>query len=321
MYSHSVSKRISKINCQFDIVQSSEFGSEAFWFAFKKNAPLITRLATPFFLTEALNGKAFFGPRPFFNWMERQQTLRSDGIFTSTRALAQIVTEKWRIQPSAVEIIPNSIDLSRVVHLGKNNPAPDILRNKVFLLYFGRLEERKGIRVLAKALPAVLSRYPNLSMVFVGSDLGYRGSSLKGYILEESGKYANRIIFFDNLSQEKLFPIVHSAKIVILPSLWEAFGFVCVEAMALGRPVIATSGSGFEEIIEDNVSGYLVEPGKSDLLASKIIGCLGNENDLHRVSAGALRRARDFDAGKIAIKLISFYKRTSEEWMSKGKRR
>jgi glycosyltransferase involved in cell wall biosynthesis len=121
------------------------------------------------------------------------------------------------------------------------------------------------------------------------------------------------LIFFDNLQHQDLFPIVDSAKIVILPSLWEAFGFVCVEAMALGRPVIATSGSGFEEIIENNVSGYLVEPGDSDLLAQKIITALTNEEGLRRISVEAAKRARDFEASKVALNLLAYYKRVLEK--------
>lgn len=316
--SYSVAKKISKIECEFDIVQASEFESEAFWPSFKKKAPLITRLSTPYFLIEELNGKVFFGPRPFFNWMERKQTLRSDGIFTSTRALAKIVIDRWEIEPERVEIIPNSVDVSRVIQLGgKNKPVPEIVKNKDFLLYFGRLEERKGIPVLAAALPFVFEQLPYLKMVFVGSDLGYRGSSMREYIQQKAGEYRERLIFIDNLPQERLFPIVNLARIIILPSLWEAFGFVCLEAMALGRPVIATSGSGFEEIIENDISGYLVKPGRIEPLVEKIINGLKNKEELRRISEGAGKRAQDFEVSNIALKLVAYYGKIREEWMKK----
>jgi glycosyltransferase involved in cell wall biosynthesis len=311
-YSYSVAKRILHIGCRFDIVQSAEFGNEAFWFAQTKKFPLVTRLATPFYLAEQLDSAAFRGLRRpcfFLDWMEKKQTLMSDGIFTSTRALAEKVSKGWTIDTGRVDVIPNSIDLARITRLAKAKEPPEMLGHKELLLYFGRLEERKGVRVLAKALPKVLGRFPQLIMVFIGSDFGYRGSSMKKYIIECSHKYKSQVIFFDNLQHEDLFPIVNSAKIVVLPSLWEAFGFVCLEAMALGRPVIATSGSGFEEIIENNVSGYLVEPGDSDLLAQKIITALTNEQDLRRISVEAAKRARDFEASKVALNLLAYYKR------------
>ena len=91
-YSYLVAKKVNQIGLRFDIVQSSEFGNEAFWFAKRKELPLITRLATPYYLAEQLDSGAFRGPRRpcfFLNWMEKKQTVLSDGIFTSTRALAK----------------------------------------------------------------------------------------------------------------------------------------------------------------------------------------------------------------------------------------
>ena len=313
-YSYLIAKKVFKINCDFDIVQSSEFASEAFWFSLNKKFPLVTRLATPFYLVEELNGKMFFGPRPLFNWMEKIQTLNSNAILSSTSALAKKVSKEWKINTSKVKIIPNSIDLSRIKSLGNKMPIPDVLKGKNFLLYFGRLEERKGICILAKALCHVFKMFPSLHMVFVGSDMGYRGCSMREYIYQKADAYRKQIIFFDNLPHDVLFPIVNSAKIVILPSLWEAFGFVCVEAMALGRPVIASSGSGFEEIIENNVSGYLVEPGNSELLARKIISSLRDESGLSKISEGAIKRAQDFEVSKVALKLLTYYEKINAEW-------
>jgi len=316
-YSYAAAKKLSEIDCRFDIVQSSEFGSEAFWFALHKKHPLVTRLATPYFLIEKMNGKAFLGPRPLFNWMEKKQTLRSDGIFASTKAIAKEVTEHWGINPSRVEIIPNSIDVSRIVRIGEIETVQNILRDKNYLLYFGRLEERKGVHILSQALPDVFGQFPDIYMVFAGSDSGYRGLSMREYIKRSAHKYSENIIFLDNLPHEKLFPVVKSAKMVILPSLWEAFGFVCVEAMALGRPVIATSGSGFEEIIENNISGYLVEPGNRELLAGKIINVLKDEGGLRLISEGARKRAQDFEVSKVALRLLAYYEKTRAEWMRK----
>ena len=314
-YSYLVAKKIFKINVNFDIVQSSEYASEAFWFSMNKKFPLVTRLATPFYLLEKLNRKMFFGPRPLFNWMEKKQTLNSNGILSSTRALAKQVAEEWKIDKFKVEVIPNSVDLSRIHKLGNNLSVPDILNGKDFLLYFGRLEERKGVCILAKALHRVFEMFPSLVMVFIGSDLGYRGCSMKKYIYSKVDTYRKQVIFFDNLPHDKLFPIVNSAKMVILPSLWEAFGFVCVEAMALRRPVIASTGSGFEEIIENNISGYLVEPGNSMLLSQKIISSLRDEKGLRRISEGAIKRVQDFEVSKVALRLLSYYEKINKEWI------
>lgn len=317
IYSYLVAKKISMIECQFDIVHASEYANEAFCLSLNKPFPLVTRLATPTFLVEELNRKMFLGPRPFFNWMEKKQTLNSDGIFSSTHALAKKVTKKWHIKPSLVDIIPNSIDLSRVKRLGHNMPVPSDLESKDFLVYFGRLEERKGLAVLARALPVVFNQFPSLYIVFVGSDTEYRGISMKRHVKEKAGEYIDRLVFYDNLPHDKLFPIVKASKLVVLPSLWEAFGFVCVEAMALGKPVIASSGSGFEEIIDNNSSGFLVKAGSSEMLAEKIISSLKDKENLHRISVGALKKAQDFEVSKVALRLLAYYEKIQDQWLTK----
>jgi glycogen(starch) synthase len=93
----------------------------------------------------------------------------------------------------------------------------------------------------------------------------------------------------------------------VFPSLWEAFGFVCVEAMALGCPVLASSGSGFEEIIVDGTSGYLVPPGNAEILSDKMIRILEDPEGRTRVGAGARARSADFDVSRIIPDLVRYY--------------
>ena len=69
------------------------------------------------------------------------------------------------------------------------------------------------------------------------------------------------------------------------------------------------------EIIEDDISGYLVEPRNSDHLAEKIISNLKNEKGLLRISEGAIKRAKDFEVSKVALQLLSYYKKINDDWM------
>jgi glycogen(starch) synthase len=305
VYSVQVARAVLRLQYPFEIVQASEFRAEAFALARQRKFPLVTRLATPLYLTEQLNRRSA-RRQPLFDF-EKAQTLRSDGVMSSTKALASAVSDKWKIDLSGIRIIPNSVDISRVVRLGTASGLPAILEGREFLLYFGRLEERKGVHILAQAIGKVLDKYRGVYMAFVGSDSRYQEESMRSYIARMSGIHKERLVFFDNMPQEKLFPVVHGAKLVILPSLWEAFGFVCVEALALGRPVLASSGSGFAEIISDGESGYLVAPGKPDLLSRRIIDILSDPDDLIRVSTMAKLRAADFDVSRVVPKLLSFY--------------
>ncbi|MBP1607945.1 MAG: putative Phosphatidylethanolamine N-methyltransferase [Acidobacteria bacterium] len=306
-YAHRVASRLKQTGCTFDIIQASEYASEGFWLSLFGKTPFVTRLATPSFLIEKLNGKSFASRRLFCDVMEKQQTLRSAAIYASTKALAAAVAEGWGIEKHRIDVFPNSVYISRIVTLGRNGALPENLRGVAYMLYFGRLEERKGVRVLADALPSIFERFPDIHMLFVGSDLGYRGAPMQDYVRSKAGRYSVRLRFLDNLPHAKLLPIVNEAKLVILPSLWEAFGFVCVEAMALGRPVIASSGSGFEEIINDNVSGYLVEPGDWRALADKIQHALRDETGRTSIALAAEKRAQDFEVSRIAGRLADYF--------------
>jgi glycogen(starch) synthase len=305
-YSIQVARKVVDAGCPFDIVQASEFRSEGYILARTHRFPLVTRLATPSYLTAQLNRKASFN-RPLSNRMERSQTVRSNGIISSTKSLAKSVSESWRIDMSCIRIIPNTVDVARVVRLGTDSGVPATLADGDFAVYFGRLEERKGVHILARALPSVLERHRNTKMVFVGADAPYQGGSMRPYIRRMAANHQERILFLDNQPQEKLFPVVARAKLVVLPSLWEAFGFVCVEAMALGRPVLATSGSGFEEIIIDGESGHLLPPGNADLLSEAMIRILGDPEGRRRVGAAAAARAGDFELSRILPMLIDYY--------------
>jgi glycogen(starch) synthase len=313
-HAHRVAETISKIPGGFDVVQACEWGGEAAWYALTpgRRAPLVTRLATPLFLVERLNQHSRYGARGLaLRCMEYTQTRRSDGIISPTRALAEIVCRGWHLAPERVTVVPTGMDPALVL-ANSAEPLPEILRGKGgkaedYLLYFGRLEERKGVHILGQALPAVLKAHPTLKAVFVGDDLAYRGGSMRAAITALNQAHAERLIFLPRLPQRELFPMIKAARLVVLPSLWENLANTCLEAMQLGRPVVATRRCGFEEVIEDGVSGFLVEPGDAEELARRLLEVLADPNLLARVGGGAGRRVEEFAIDPMAARLADYY--------------
>ncbi len=313
-----VAKTIAGIPGRFDVVQACEWGGEAFWYALMpgRRAPLVTRLATPLFLVERLNQNSQYGLRGLvFRLMERAQTRRSAGIISPTQALADIVCQGWHIAPERVTVVPTGMDPAPV-RANSDGPLPEALQGIDYLLYFGRLEERKGVQVLGAALPAVLSAHPNLKAVFVGDDLSYRGGSMREAIRAMNPEHADRLIFLNRLPQQALFPIIKSARLVVLPSLWENLANTCLEAMQLSRPVVATRRCGFEEVIEDGVSGFLVEPGDAPGLASTLLKTLADPALLEQVGQGAHRRVEEFGIDAMAARLADYH----EQFLSRVRR-
>ncbi len=310
-HAREVAATIARIPGQLDIVQACEWGAEAFWYALTphRRAPLVTRLATPLFVVRQLNetgSQRTLRRGLLTSAMERAQTLRSDGIISPTRALATIVCEGWHIPPERVTVVPTGASLG-LTEIPDEAPIPDIVRGSEYLLYFGRLERRKGVHILGAALPAVLDAHPTLKAVFVGEDLTYEGQPMADVIRGLCATHADRLIFLPRMAQRELFPIIRATRLVVLPSLWENLANTCLEAMQLGRPVVATWGCGFEEVIEDGVSGFLAPPGDAEALATRILAALENSAYAEQVGKAAEQRASEFGVDAMSTRLADYY--------------
>jgi len=182
-----------------------------------------------------------------------------------------------------------------------------------YIVYVGQLEPRKGVHILAMALPLVFEKFKNLKVVFIGFDTLYNNISMKEFILKINTKHQKNLVFTGFVPEETKLSLIKNSKFVVLPSLWEAFGYTCLESMALGKAVIATKNSGFEEIIEDGHSGFLVEPGSHSALAKEILDCLLSEDKVQGAEKNAAKRVNAFDAKTVAQSLLKYYKKSLEE--------
>ncbi len=288
-------------NRSYDIVQACEWGAEASIYALRPDAPLITRLATPHFLTDDLNE----APRAArlrhlaVGAAERLQTKLSSRVISPSQAMAEVIARDWALPFGRITIVPTGV---RVPPMAVAE-TPDI-GAQPYLLYFGRLEFRKGVDVLIDALPNVLARVPHIAAVFVGEDVG----NFRELAARRCAPYRDRLRFLPRLAHEELFPLIAHARLVVLPSRWENLANACLEAMAFGRPVIATTGCAFEEMIVDNVSGFLVPPGDPVALGKAIRAALTDEARLESVGQAARARALTFELDEMAARLVAVYR-------------
>ncbi len=146
------------------------------------------------------------------------------------------------------------------------------LENDVKLIgCIGRIIPQKGQKVLLSAIPGIIRRYPEIFFLIIG-DIFLQDEAYKKELLE--------IIHKNGIEERVKFAgfrpnIVHmmrSLDILVFPSVApEAFGLSILEAMSLGKPVVASDIGGVKEMIEDRVSGLLVEPGHPEQIAERII--------------------------------------------------
>jgi glycogen(starch) synthase len=270
----------------------------------------VTRLATPTYLVEELNRGVPDPASALVRRMERFQTLHSDAVVAPSHALAERVGRAWGFPPESVEVIPNPLD-GAALRRAALEPSPVPLPER-FILFIGRLERRKGVMTLARALPAVLEAHPGVHAVFLGRDAGPQAGDVARDLRDRTARFSERVHVLDELPRDAAMTIVARAELAVLPSLWEAFGFVAVEAMALERPVVASAAGGFAEIVRDGESGWLVPPGDSRALAATLIEKLGQPDELARIGRGGRERSEHFEAAAVALRLVDVYERLLE---------
>jgi glycosyltransferase involved in cell wall biosynthesis len=309
----AVDAAVRRLPAPPDVVQVCENGAEGFWYSLRDHprSALLTRLATPTFLVADLSANS--GHRAmrirYLDRMERSQTRRSAAIISPSAALADIVCQRWRIPRDRVTIVSTGVDFAeRYASAGAALPAE--LRDREYVLYFGRLEERKGVHVLADALPEVLAAYPSLHVVFAGeSDLTYRGRPMQAYVEQRNRSYRDRLHFLPRLRQLQLHPVLASSLLVVLPSLWESVANAALEALDMGKPVVATTGCGFAEVVEDGRSGLLVAPGNAAALRDAMLSLIADRDRLRCMSEAARARAGCFRLPRVVADLVDVYER------------
>jgi glycosyltransferase involved in cell wall biosynthesis len=196
-------------------------------------------------------------------------------------------------------------DVARVRQLGGGAPLPPLPLAAETVVFAGRLELRKGVEVLAEAMPLVWERRPGVHLVVIGAETWGNGALAEGLRRRLSVR-PGQAHFVGDQPPERLFPSLAAADVVTFPSLWEAFGIVALEAMALGCAIVATSGSGFSDFLADGENGVLVPPRDPEALASAIVGLLSDRDLRRRYGAAAAKSAERFDAARVSRQHADF---------------
>lgn len=184
--------------------------------------------------------------------------------------------------------------------------APIDVHSKV-IAFAGRLEEYKGPQNIIKAMPAILETDPAVRLVIAGA--GSYGEALKKLV--RYMKLEKSVEFPGKLSRRQVNELYKESIIEIMPSVWpEPFGLSSLEALSVGRPVIATNVGGVPEWITDNVEGRLVEPDDPQAIADAVIDLLGDQSRLLAMSLAARKKSEDYTMEKHTKSMVHLYQKT-----------
>ena len=168
--------------------------------------------------------------------------------------------------------------------------------NTLRVLFVGRLDRQKGVDVLYGAMQRLGAR---ASALVVGSAV---------VAAENAAATPANVQVTGWLSRDQIAALYAAAEVLVVPSRWEGFGLVAVEAMRAGRAVIASRVGGLPEVVEHGVTGLLVEPGDAGALA-EALAQLSVETLQAMGAAGRLRFERLFHVQRVGDELDALYQR------------
>jgi glycosyltransferase involved in cell wall biosynthesis len=190
-------------------------------------------------------------------------------------------------------------------------PSPAEMRDKLGLPLdgpligiVGRLQRWKGMHVLVEAMPKVLQKYPNAHCLVVGGKHDLE-PDYEGFLNEKITELSLDDRVIRTGLQSNVPQWVQAMDVFIHASDREPFGIVIIEAMALGKPVIAGNAGGPTEIITEGVNGLLTPYGDADALANAILRYLDDQEFARNVAAAARQRALEFSTQRYAQNFIT----------------
>jgi len=229
-----------------------------------------------------------------------------DGKIAVSPPAAQYVGEYF---PGFYNVIPNGLDIERFAN-PLLEPLAEFDDNLINILYVGRAEKRKGLAYLIRAFGVVNARDPNTRLIIVGPDSRTR----RRYEASVRHSGQRNIVFAPGPSNEQLPRYHRSSHIFCSPALGnESQGYVILEAMAAGLPIVASNIEGYASVVTHGVDGLLVRPKDTLGLADALTLLVRDKSKRDALAEGGRVRVEDYSWPRVTQQLLSYYDRLLDQ--------
>ena len=217
------------------------------------------------------------------------------GYIAVSHANAQYLRRVKGIAPSKIRVICNGVNLSDLIPSGGGSAAIALRArlglsgNHALLLVPGRLEVQKGHAVLLRALTHIRQAFPLTHAAFAGEG-SCRAELTKQAAMLGLGQAVHFLGY-----QSDIAAWLSAADVVVLPSWFEGMPLAAIEALAMGRPMVATAVDGTVEVVAHEQTGLLVPPGDAVALGQAICRLLGDPRLAFRLATAGQQAAKSFD--------------------------
>ena len=235
----------------------------------------------------------------------------SDAILASCDEEAAQLMRLYDADPARIAIVSPGVDHAFFAP-GDRAQARRALGLPVdgeMLLFVGRIQPLKALDVAVRALAEVRNRHPRAFLVVVGGPSGPHGMSevVRAHELADELQLARSVYFVAPQPHELLGTYYRAANVSVVPSRSESFGLVALEAAACGTPVVAAAVGGLQTLVDDGVTGYLVEDRSATAYANRISSILGDPVTARAMSTASAAKARNYTWRTAAERLRSLY--------------
>jgi len=248
---------------------------------------------------------------PAIHAIEGWITNLANHVIVCSGYMADEVGRLFAVDPGGIDVIPNGIDLRqwRASRTQVARARATYAGEGPLLVYVGRLEWEKGIHTLIDAMPTLRRRFPGLRLAIAGR--GGQADSLRQQAIAR--RVGGSVEFLGWIPQDEVIALGAAADVTVIPSLYEPFGLVCLEAAAVGTALVVADTGGLAEFVRNDETGQTFEPGSSTSLIAAISTVL---NDPARAAANAKRArslARDeYSWESVASRTASIYEQVIE---------
>jgi phosphatidylinositol alpha-mannosyltransferase len=231
---------------------------------------------------------------------------RLDGRIAVSEAVRDFLTSYF---PGDYRIIPNGIDVERFSNPDLR-PIERFDDGKLNILFVGRLDKRKGFKYLLHAYAQVKKAVPEVRLMVVGA---YDKEDKAPYVLYARQHRLRDVRFIGYVSEDDLPRYYRTCHVFCAPSTgFESFGIILLEAMAAGKPIVASNIAGYRGVLEDGKEGLLVQPEDEQGLAETLIRLLKDPALRGRMGHKGQAKAADYSWHKVAQQVLDYYRELLE---------
>jgi glycosyltransferase involved in cell wall biosynthesis len=240
--------------------------------------------------------KFFFYPMNVV--MDYQAGRSADGIISISDHAQEELIHRYGFSEKKVQMIPHGVNTDKFQPQGETHPA--VSSKKTTLLYVGRIGPRKGIDLALKSLSEIKDKEIELLIAGAGRHKDHLEKTA------ESLDVAEQTRFLGYVSEDELPELYSSADVFVLPSLYEGFGLVLLEAMASGTPVVGTDVGGIPTAVDDGTTGLLVNRNVPSLTTA-INRIVQNKDYRKELRQNAIEKAEDTSWDSIVNSVEQMY--------------